>query len=1220
VAKPKDSFDADQAAAQLTRGGNVWALDFARGAVVSYGFRDTIGTTPDVPKHNEESTFSRMTFEQVQAVQLALALWADVSGIRFEERGRIAGFSSYTNEASILFANYNDAGDGAGGFMSGPAKGNFNGSHKSWDGDVWIDLNIHSAVDVAYGGFHFETLLHEIGHAIGLDHPGNYNAGKGAVITYDKHAAYREDSAQYSLMSYFDETETGADYRGIKPSTPMLHDIAAIQLLYGANMSTRTGDTVYGSNSTADRDVFNFDINRAPVLTIWDAGGIDTLSIANIAVPGFVFHGQILDLRQGSFSSTIAFDAKGNSALLESNIAIAFGTVIENAIGSPGNDGIVGNEVANRLTGGGGDDTLLGREGDDWLDGGAGKDWLEGGIGHDLVDGGGDDDTMFGGDGNDVLRGDWGNDSIRGDAGDDSIDAGSGNDQVWGGAGRDTILGRSGDDRIFGDDGKGGGGNDVIDGGDGDDEIDGEGGNDTIRGGDGNDILRGGAGGDTIDGGEDDDQIEGDDGHDALDGGAGHDILRGGKGRDSLRGGDGNDALDGGADADDMRGGYGDDVYYVDHDDDTVSETVVIGSGPFALITDAGSIDEVRTTLNAYTLPLPFDSVVENLTFIGTKGSFFGTGNGVANRITGGPGVDILRGMEGDDVLVGNEAGDLLRGGEGNDTMIGGAGVDTFIGGPGDDLVWDLEAGDKLTELDGEGVDTVRTEMAVFTLPQYFENLTIVGTTGRYTGTGNAHDNLITGLGAGGISGPRFTLAGLGGNDRLIGGHNLLGDTLDGGAGDDVLEGLGGNDVLTGGPGADTLDGGNGNDTADYTNAAAGVALSLAGGGSGGEAAGDVFIDVENVDGSKYADTLAGDAGPNRLRGSAGNDVLDGGGGADTLDGGDGNDTLVTDGTDTLLGGAGIDTAFASAATIASGLTLAVLGTSSVERFVGNAGDDRIDGSGVAFALELLGNAGNDRLVGGDGGDRIEGGEGRNELIGGKGNDELIGGTLFDTFEGGEGNDILRGSGGQTSMFGGPGDDLMIGSLTSGNAMEAGTGNDTLIGGDFGDSLLDTTGGDDVMRGGGGNDTLVDYYGVNQLYGEGGNDFVVSSSMLGSLLDGGDGDDYLFSAFGGNRLVGGAGNDRLENQDGGPLVNLFEGGAGADVFVFRVGVSFEALVRVLDFELGIDLIGLRFDRYEDLRIVDGADGAVISFAGYSPMTLVGIAAADLTPDAFVPLS
>jgi len=1222
MAKELKSLDADQAAKQITRDGVRWNLDFDNGAVVSYAFRISADTTPDVKGHNEEKTFTPMSFEQVQAVRMALALWADVASIRFDERPFSGGSLNYTNEASMLFGNYRDAGDGAGAFMSGSGKRSFDGSHKSSDADVWINLNTHSLTSVGYGGFHFETILHEIGHAIGLGHPGDYNAGPGEVIVYADDAGYREDSRQYSLMSYFEEWNTGADFKGNKPSTPMLHDIAAVQRLYGANFSTRIGDTVYGSNATADRDVFNFDINRAPVLTIWDGGGIDTLSIANIAAPGGVFHGQILDLRQGAFSSTVAFDAAGNGVLLDDNIAIAFGTVIENAIGSPGNDGIVGNEVANWLVGGGGDDTLFGREGDDRLEGGIGKDWLEGGIGHDIVDGGGNDDTMYGGDGNDLLRGDWGADLIRGDAGDDVIDAGSGDDQVWGGQGRDTILGGNGYDRIFGDDGKGGaGGSDTIDGGIGKDEIDGEGGNDVIDGGEGDDVLRGGAGRDTIDGGDDDDQIDGDDGNDDLDGGEGDDILRGGSGRDTLAGGDGNDLLDGGADADDMRGGFGDDVYFVDHDDDSVSETVVIGSGPFALVMDAGSIDEVRTTLAGYTLPLAFDSVIENLTFIGTSGSFFGTGNSVANRITGGSGVDILRGMEGDDVLIGNAGGDLLRGGDGNDTLIGGAGLDTFIGGPGDDLYWDVEAGDRLTELEGEGLDIVRTELAEFTLPAWFENLTITGAGGRYTGTGNDLGNVITGLGAGDISGPRFTLAGLGGNDRLIGGHNLLGDTLDGGAGDDLLEGLGGTDVLIGGPGADTLNGGGETDTADYRSAAAGVVLSLAAGGSGGDAAGDVFVDVENVDGSAYGDTLVGDGGANRLRGLAGNDLLDGAGSADVLDGGDGDDTLVTDGLDTLIGGAGFDTVAASSATLAAGLALLVLSAASIERVVGNSGPDSIDGSGVTTALELLGMDGNDRLVGGDGDDRIEGGAGRNEMVGGNGNDELIGGSLFDTFDGGEGNDILRGTGGQTSMFGGPGDDVMIGSLTSGNAMEGGTGNDRLTGGDFGDSLLDTAGGDDVMRGGGGNDTLIDYYGVNELYGEGGNDYVVSASALGSLLDGGAGDDTLFSAFGGNRLLGGDGNDRLENQDGGPLASLFEGGSGADVFVFRIGVSFESFTRVLDFELGTDHIGLRFDSYEDLRIVDGVDGAVISsLAGYSPMTLVGIAAAELTPDAFVPVS
>ena len=103
----------------------------------------------------------------------------------------------------------------------------------------------------------------------------------------------------------------------------------------------------------------------------------------------------------------------------------------------------------------------------------------------------------------------------------------------------------------------------------------------------------------------------------------------------------------------------------------------------------------------------------------------------------------------------------------------------------------------------------------------------------------------------------------------------------------------GATDTLRGGAGADQLDGGAGIDTASYYTSAAGVTVDLAAGtGSGGDAAGDTLIGIENLSGSNIGDdVLAGNAGANTLQGWGGGDVLRGGAGADTLDGGAGSDT-----------------------------------------------------------------------------------------------------------------------------------------------------------------------------------------------------------------------------------------------------------------------------------------------------------------------------------------
>src|SRR4029079_3747180 len=121
----------------------------------------------------------------------------------------------------------------------------------------------------------------EIGHAIGLSHPGAYNAGDGKTFTYADAAEYHEDSRPYTVMRYFSETNTGGNFGGRYPAAPMLDDIAGAQLEYGANMSTRTGDTTYGFNSNADRSWYWASSgNSRVVFAVWDAGGNDTFDFS----------------------------------------------------------------------------------------------------------------------------------------------------------------------------------------------------------------------------------------------------------------------------------------------------------------------------------------------------------------------------------------------------------------------------------------------------------------------------------------------------------------------------------------------------------------------------------------------------------------------------------------------------------------------------------------------------------------------------------------------------------------------------------------------------------------------------------------------------------------------------------------------------------------------------------------------------------------------------
>ena len=234
-------------------------------------------------------------------------------------------------------------------------------------------------------------------------------------------------------------------------------------------------------------------------------------------------------------------------------------------------------------------------------------------------------------------------------------------------------------------------------------------------------------------------------------------------------GGGGNDVLIGGAGAaNTLQGGTGNDVYFVSTAGDTVFE--LAGEGT----------DQVRTDLAAYVLA----ANVEQLVFTGV-GGFVGTGNDLANVITGGAGDDVLDGGAGADVLVG---------GAGNDILIGGAGAANELqGGSGNDVYY-VSAGDTVYELAGEGTDQVRTALASFALSANVEELYYTGAT-AFGGTGNELANLIVG-GAG-----NDVLSGAGGNDILIGGDGN--DSLSGGEGADLLQGGAGNDTLAGGAGAD---------------------------------------------------------------------------------------------------------------------------------------------------------------------------------------------------------------------------------------------------------------------------------------------------------------------------------------------------------------------------------------------------------------------------------
>lgn len=399
--RDKPIWTPDDIAAWLNRSGFAWDAGELKDGVLTYGFYDgphTTGIYNNPHEAAETYGYSPLTAEQQDAARLALGYWDDLIPISFREQSNGQGnwdmaFASTTTGPGQAWA-YLPHGDAYGS------------KYQHIQGDVWVNPGPVSGVQLTSGFYGLQTFTHEIGHALGLSHPGDYDASDDTPLTYDL-ADYYQDSRQYTVMSYWDAYETGAQHidwnlmRFVYSSTPLVHDIAAIQEIYGVDTTTRTGDTVYGFNwsaDLADRPAFQIGPNElAPVFTIWDAGGKDTLDLSGYSTPSFI------DLNPGAFSSAggsetfltleqinannaaaglparsqFLFDVYNNGVegtnggeswreiagvtnpLMHDNISIAYGAWIENAVGGSGDDTIVGNAVGNRLTGGAGDDQFV---------------------------------------------------------------------------------------------------------------------------------------------------------------------------------------------------------------------------------------------------------------------------------------------------------------------------------------------------------------------------------------------------------------------------------------------------------------------------------------------------------------------------------------------------------------------------------------------------------------------------------------------------------------------------------------------------------------------------------------------------------------------------------------------------------------------------------------------------------------------------------------------
>jgi serralysin len=399
------------------------------------------------------------TADQIAAVDTAFQAWENVANVDFVDKFPSGTFFNNNTDISIIQGELEDLPASGIAVFPDPAYadsllwslGVNPSSYPTVEGDIVYDYDQAFGNWPDMGQYGFYILLHEIGHSVGLKH--SHDDGGNGRPTFEQLGMGQYDNTLFTVMSY--NLASGSAYAG-NPTTPMPLDILAIQHIYGANMSYRTGNDTY------------FLKDDGQLKTIWDAGGIDTFNASGLR------NGAFIDLREASLN--LQGDYSGTM--------IAFDTTIENAIGSYYSDIIVGNAVRNWMVGNSGDDYMVAFDGNDLVYGNQGHDMMYGNIGDDIMYGGRDYDTMYGGQHADIVYGNFQNDVIYGNFQDDVLYGGQDEDMLYGGQDQDVLYGNKGNDILYGNKG-----NDTLYGNDG---------NDILYGNSGSDVLVGGPGADTF--------------------------------------------------------------------------------------------------------------------------------------------------------------------------------------------------------------------------------------------------------------------------------------------------------------------------------------------------------------------------------------------------------------------------------------------------------------------------------------------------------------------------------------------------------------------------------------------------------------------------------------------------------------------------------------------------------------------------------------------------
>jgi Ca2+-binding RTX toxin-like protein len=1011
------------------------------------------------------------------------------------------------------------------------AYGNFPSDTRPFAGDIWFGRNNQPYYDLAAKGtWGFSTMMHEIGHTMGLKHGhqdytnldlsfyfGTAPRPGSQSLTPDR------DGQAWSLMTYTPAPGTSgfAGEKISQPQTYMQYDIAALQYMYGANFNTNNGDSVYTFSQTTGEMFINGVGQGAPsgnriLLTIWDGGGTDTIDASNYA------GGVTIDLRPGEFSTVDQAQLvnhlalSGGVAMAPGNIAMSLlynndvRSLIENATGGTGNDILVGNMANNVLDGGAGSDSVIftSTTGVNVTLNDTNTDVI---VNHD-----GETDTLRS---IENIGGTSGSDTITGNSLDNVLTGGSG--------GTDVLSGLGGNDRLIG------GGFTVTTNfipGSPPSQPDITKPQATNNGSIGTAVNTAGfydidanpniTNATTIP-------------HATINATAFGGVVEYYRIDVTAAGAQAIFDIDGGGTLTDSILELVDSAGNVLASNDTGSGDATFPGNDDAYLTHtfaaAGTyyIRVGRWTGSTVAQPMLAGQTYQlNISLQGAAGATTFTLNNTASLVADGG--------TGNDLLVGTAASDTLAGGADNDTA---SFVNAYNGGGAGTtgVTVDLNLQGAAQNTVAAGNDTLSG----------IENL--IGSQYNDTLTGDGNDNFIEGgLGtdtlvggggndtasyAGATAGVTVSLALQGsaqntvnaGTDTLSGFENLAGsafnDSLTGDANANILSGGDGNDTLNPGANAgaivDLLDGGLGTDTASFAGNASGVTATLAGASDGAAsiAGGTIATlrSIENLIGSANVDILTGDGNANAIEGGLGNDTLDGGLGVDTLvftgataatvnlatltaqntgwgsdtitgfenvrtgsgtDNitGDGNDNIFFEGggNDTYNGAGGVDTVDYSAVAGGVGVNLATLTAQNTT----NAGTDTITnienviGSATGGNV-LQGNSAGNRLTGGAAADTILGNLGIDFLVGGAGNDILIGGQNGALDDGTA--DTLEGGAGNDFMGGGQGNDILRG----------GDGDDVLVGGIVNNSqqFFTNDGGDDTYEGGDGSDRAIVVYG-----------------------------------------------------------------------------------------------------------------------------------------------